>query len=107
VLRHGAEIAVGVDFVPDRRGPAVMSELLQRFRRSVVDEGDLGVLGCHRSSMFPAEASLECTMTNSDAQLGPALARSARRALGAHRAPLQRLQQGPDLRHETKPHTAG
>jgi hypothetical protein len=57
VLRHGAEIAVGVDFVPDRRGPAVMSELLQHFRRSVVDEGDLGVLGCHPSSMFPAELS--------------------------------------------------
>jgi hypothetical protein len=43
VLRHDAEIAVGVDFVPDRRGPVGASAAL---RRSVVDDDDLGVLVC-------------------------------------------------------------
>ena len=43
MLRHGAEIAVGVNFVPDRRGPVGASAAL---RRSVVDDDDLGVLVC-------------------------------------------------------------
>ena len=54
VLRHGAERAVGVDFVPDRRGPVGASAAL---RRSVVDDDDLSVLVCHRASMSPAVMS--------------------------------------------------
>jgi len=54
VLRHDAEIAVGVDFVPDRRGPVGASAAL---RRSVVDDDDLSVLVCHRASMSPAVMS--------------------------------------------------
>ena len=34
VLRHDAEIAVGVDFVPDRRGPVGASAALRRTVRS-------------------------------------------------------------------------
>ena len=50
VLRHDAEIAIGVDFVPDCRGPVGASAAL---RRSVVGDDDLGVLVCHLASMSP------------------------------------------------------
>ena len=114
VLRHCAAIAVGVDFVPDRRGPVGASAALRRTARSaflkqserVDDDPRTGSGGQQGDSKQKQYNFTLGHMYSPGPVLSNLVPPFGRLPPPRHWAAPRAMRQAHDLRRETKPHTA-